>query len=54
MSSSALAVGLRGSVWLDKGKYEEAEGRYQQTLVSCVAEAEVPTDVRHWYTHWAS
>ena len=32
MSSSEAVLGLRESVWMDQGKYEQAEGRYQEML----------------------
>ena len=32
MSSSEAILELRESVWLDQGKYEQAEGRYQEVL----------------------
>ena len=38
MSSAGVLRELRDSVWLDKGKYEQAEARYQQVLASRHAE----------------
>ena len=32
MSSAEAILELRESVWLDQGKYEQAEGRYQEVL----------------------
>ena len=30
--ATAHLVGLRGSVWLERGRYEEAEGKYGQAV----------------------
>ena len=32
MATVARLRGLRDSVWLEQGKYEQAEGRYQEAL----------------------
>ena len=46
MSADALR-GLRESVWLDQGKYEQAEGRYQQVLASKQAGITSTSEVYH-------
>ena len=38
MSSADALRGLKDSVWLDQGKYEQAEARYQQAIASRRAE----------------
>ena len=38
MSSADALRGLKDSVWLDQGKYEQAEARYQQVITSRRAE----------------
>ena len=38
MSSADALRELKDSVWLDQGRYEQAEARYQQVLASRHAE----------------